>query len=375
MSQNTLIIATESYGGMGPYVASIVNSFTEDDDVVFLLVEGNDHYYSKNIRQEMLRKTTIIYSSGLSRSKAIWNLINKTQYSFSKDIKSYCTENKFREVHILSSFLDVKLFDWLNKNFKVIFTVHDLTPHEVTGPLYKKWLNKLRYKNYFRIISRSHYLTTNSLVQFTELKKRYPTQESYYFSFPTLVTENIASGKNVPPELKNTDQYLLFFGRIEAYKGVENLILAFNESNLPQNLKLIIAGKGLLDKNLLSDNIIHINRFIKDNEIAELYRRAKCVVYPYISATQSGVLSIATYFDTPILLSNLPFFREIMGNDYQGFFIPSNILSITKTIEKFFKNPEEFNSVNKHKEIYNRIYKKEVMREQLLNIYKSVSLI
>ena len=43
-----------------------------------------------------------------------------------------------------------------------------------------------------------------------------------------------------------------------------------------------------------------INRYIKDSEVAYLYQHAQCVVYPYISATQSGVLSLAFYYQTPV---------------------------------------------------------------------------
>lgn len=35
---NTLIIALSSWGGMGPYVATIVNSFEASDPVWFVLV-------------------------------------------------------------------------------------------------------------------------------------------------------------------------------------------------------------------------------------------------------------------------------------------------------------------------------------------------
>ena len=48
-------------------------------------------------------------------------------------------------------------------------------------------------------------------------------------------------------------------------------------------------------------------RFIKDSEVRDLFSRAAVVVYPYISATQSGVTSIASYFDKPMVLSDLPF--------------------------------------------------------------------
>lgn len=55
------------------------------------------------------------------------------------------------------------------------------------------------------------------------------------------------------------------------------------------------------------ENIILINRYIKDEEIAWLFNHAKLTVYPYISATQSGVLSVSCYFGKPIIASDVPF--------------------------------------------------------------------
>ena len=48
-----------------------------------------------------------------------------------------------------------------------------------------------------------------------------------------------------------------------------------------------------------------------------MYEQAACVVYPYISATQSGVLSLAFYFRTPTLTSDVPF-RSIIESAGAG---------------------------------------------------------
>lgn len=64
-------------------------------------------------------------------------------------------------------------------------------------------------------------------------------------------------------------------------------------------------------------NVIMINRYIKDTEIRYMYEQAACVVYPYISATQSGVLSLAFYFRTPTLTSDVPFFVVLLNRQGQ----------------------------------------------------------
>lgn len=60
------------------------------------------------------------------------------------------------------------------------------------------------------------------------------------------------------------------------------------------------------------------NRYIADEEIRNLYEGAACVVYPYYSATQSGVLSLAFYFETPVICSDIPFFKAIIEKSQSG---------------------------------------------------------
>lgn len=94
-------------------------------------------------------------------------------------------------------------------------------------------------------------------------------------------------------------KYILFFGRIEKYKGIDILYKSFCESQeLQKEYTLVIAGKGrfLMQQNERNLNILFINRYIKDTEVGYLFKNAAAVVYPYISATQSGVLSLSCFF-------------------------------------------------------------------------------
>lgn len=76
-----------------------------------------------------------------------------------------------------------------------------------------------------------------------------------------------------------------------------------------KSLKLVIAGRGF-DIETHNENIIRINRFIEDEEVAYLFKKAKFIVYPYRSATMSGVLSLAYYFNKKVLASTIPFFED-----------------------------------------------------------------
>ena len=112
-----------------------------------------------------------------------------------------------------------------------------------------------------------------------------------------------------------------------------------------------------------------INRYIKDSEVAYLYKNARCVVYPYISATQSGVLSLAFYYNVPVIASDVPFFQEIIGHSNTGILFRTG--NVDDLSDKLMKILQIDSSAMKQyqKKYYKKVYDSETMKKQLLKIY------
>jgi glycosyltransferase involved in cell wall biosynthesis len=111
-----------------------------------------------------------------------------------------------------------------------------------------------------------------------------------------------------PTNIQFTHEYILFIGRIRKYKGVGNLISAFMQLEIP-DLELVIAGEG----NLLSGEhprIKVINRWLTENEIAALVQNAEIVVFPYIEASQSGLLPYCVSQNKKVVVTPLPGLME-----------------------------------------------------------------
>lgn len=371
MHPRTLLLATTSYAGMGPYIASIVNSFSPTDDVRFFLVEREDKYFSRNIHRDLRPMCTIVSEATPSKIKTLYQLTINGRLEYADQIKQVCKAEGIKVVHALTSLPDVDLTTYLASNYNLIYTIHDLHPHGAKKAFYRKWRQDVLYKRIFKAIERSKYLYTNSHSQLEEQKKLYPTHKSFYTPFPSLITEEIANGILSVPELAGIKDYILFFGRIEAYKGLETLVKAFNLCQLPPSTKLVIAGKGEFTLKEQNENIIFINRYIDDREIAEMYRNASCVVYPYISATQSGVLSVASFFGTPIIASDLSFFKEVLGTDYPYLFPTGDHQALAEKLKRCYaeKSPdaEQFS-----RNLYNEKYSLDKLKDNLLNIYSEV---
>lgn len=124
-----------------------------------------------------------------------------------------------------------------------------------------------------------------------------------------------------PPEFGGLDDFHLFFGRIDKYKGLDDLVRAFSQSNSKK--PLVIAGSGPIDeetsKAIEDDPRIYLaNRFIPDGEMIWLFEHALFAVLPYREASQSGVLPIAYHFGVPVIASALGEFDEYIVEGATG---------------------------------------------------------
>ncbi|GAI31350.1 unnamed protein product, partial [marine sediment metagenome] len=120
---------------------------------------------------------------------------------------------------------------------------------------------------------------------------------------------------------------ILFFGRITRYKGIDYLIEAGKlvKERIP-DATVTIAGAGgftRYKRMIGSDSSFTVlNRFIADEEVAELFQKASVVVLPYVDGSQSGVISIAYAFKKPVVATNVGNFSEMVENGKTGFVVP-----------------------------------------------------
>lgn len=153
--------------------------------------------------------------------------------------------------------------------------------------------------------------------------------------------------------LDKEESYLLFFGFIRAYKGLDLLIEAFSDKRLRnRKLKLVIAGefyednspyKELIKKHNLENEIIFFDHFIKDNEVPLFFSIADLVVQPYKTATQSGVTQVAYYFEKPMLVTDVGGLREIVQDGKCGYVVKPEPSPIAEAIIDFYDNNRKMN--------------------------------
>lgn len=182
--------------------------------------------------------------------------------------------------------------------------------------------------------------------------------------------------------LKGDATWLLFFGFIRAYKGLDLLIRAFADNRFrSKNLKLLVAGEfyedekpyhDLVSELNLGNEVIFFNRFINDDEVTLFFSLADLVVQPYRNATQSGVTQIAYHFGKPMIVTDVGGLREIVPHGRCGYVVEPVPEAIAEAMSDFIENGrgKEFASnISEEKKKYSW----DRMTAAVLEVYNKIS--
>jgi glycosyltransferase involved in cell wall biosynthesis len=146
---------------------------------------------------------------------------------------------------------------------------------------------------------------------------------------------------------------VLYFGRVEPYKGLDVLLEAFRRVHkaLP-DWKLVIAGSGDLPASLTQADLAGIeilNRYVPDQEVAGLMQRARMVVLPYTEATQSGVIATAYAFGRPVIATDVGGLNEMVIPGKTGLLIPTNDAgALAHAFRKLARDPGRMRRMGKY---------------------------
>jgi glycosyltransferase involved in cell wall biosynthesis len=122
--------------------------------------------------------------------------------------------------------------------------------------------------------------------------------------------------ETAPPKVRY-EPWILFLGRIEAYKGLDLLIKAARRVD-PEQVRVTIAGPGNLEglvQREIPANVEVRNHLIGDDEAMDLFSRCGLLVLPYIEASQSALVAAAYCFCKPVIVTNVGALPEYVQDD------------------------------------------------------------
>ncbi len=292
-------------GGLVLYVSQLANALAPKVDLVVVAPEGLDSSrfpFSPGVRIRLLHVGNVIRTF-LANILRIWR-----PFQFLGAID----EERPDILHFNGASLwYALLLPVLTRRYPVIVTIHDVNPH----PGSRAWDQDLARRLFLRY--------SDAVIVHGEWAKRQlaPTQPGYViphgdYSFYTGIGDDGVAEEDA----------VLFFGRIEPYKGLQYLLEAMPLvwAGLPST-RLIVAGSGSLEPygELLQDDRIEVvNRFIDDAEVPALFGRARVVVLPYTEGTQTGVIPIAYAFHKPVVVTDVGSIPEVVEEGRTGHIVP-----------------------------------------------------
>ena len=208
------------------------------------------------------------------------------------------------------------------------FLCHNLFDHGAKGlkAQASKWL--LGAANGYIVHSQEQRLLLNQLYPRKPILHRL---HPIYRHFPAPVTRLPRRGR----------LELLFFGFIRPYKGLDILVRALSELG-DADVYLTVVGEAWTNQDSLLDSARELGvkieshlRYVDELEAASFFQRADVVVLPYLSATGSGVATLAYHYGKPIIASRVGGLREAVVDGGTGWLVaPGSVEELKQRIAR-----------------------------------------
>ena len=149
--------------------------------------------------------------------------------------------------------------------------------------------------------------------------------------------------------LDPANRYVLFFGLIRDYKGLDLLLDAWAQlrrAGRTEGRRLIVAGEfytarepylNRIADNGLQDEVLLHDRFIPDDDVKYYFSAADFVVQPYKTATQSGVTQIAYQFCVPRVVTAVGGLPEIVPDGRVGYVCPPSAEGVAAAMDRMYE--------------------------------------
>ena len=224
----------------------------------------------------------------------------------------------------------------INKKIKKIGLIHNAFPHE----------NNLLQKNLLRFYLNSidkHITFSKNVTK--QINKIYNVKNGITLFLPVPKKFGEPINKNLSKEKLNLCKdsiYILFFGLIREYKGLDILIKSMSKIIEEKNkVKLLIVGenyksiknyKKIIERKKLNNNILFKDKFIDENEIKYWFCCSDLVIQPYKKASQSGISSLSFQFEIPTVTTNIKGLSEYIIDNQDGFISEPNHKDLSNKI-------------------------------------------
>lgn len=226
---------------------------------------------------------------------------------------------------------------------KIVWTVHNIVNHEKKFSSLELFFTKFAIRFFNRIITHAHFaknevkkiynITDNSKIQIIP-------HGNYINNYSNTIGRIKARNKL---KINGKEIVFMYFGLIRPYKGISELIQAFNKLNYSQT-RLLIVGKplnneiarGIHKKCEENENIKTFFEFIPVAEIQIYMNATDVVVLPYRDILTSGAVILAMSFGKPVIAPAIGCIPETLDSGGSFLYNPSVKDGLVKSMKQAF---------------------------------------
>lgn len=202
--------------------------------------------------------------------------------------------------------IDQRLAGWRKRGYRIVWTVHNILPHNHQHAAAEIALRKVvaRRSHLIHVMSENTGDAVAGHYRLPDDKVFHVPHPSYQGWYPALIGKTAARGEL---GLGAGDFVFLFFGSIQPYKGLLELVEAYDALRRKRpgaRLRLIIAGtptdaaycEAVSSKVGGRPDVVFLPRKVDEARVQELFSASDVVVAPYRATLNSGVALLAATF-------------------------------------------------------------------------------
>jgi glycosyltransferase involved in cell wall biosynthesis len=172
---------------------------------------------------------------------------------------------------------------------------------------------------------------------------------------------------------------LLFVGRLEKIKGIEDVLIAYCElQNKFKELSLVICGNGSLQANL-EKKYAHIKgiRFYghtQHEQLPDIYAAADICILPSWSEGLPNVILEAMASGVAVVASNVGELPSLLGQGSRGILVtPGSVNQICEAVEKLITDAAFYQlSIENARQFVEREHSFSVLKEKYMRVFRSI---
>lgn len=230
-----------------------------------------------------------------------------------------------------------------NGRTRAVCQIDNVVPHE------HHWFDSMLTRYFVGSMDGFVYMSHEvgrELEQFTQGQKCLYSPHPMFENFGSPLPRHEACNRlGLNPEVR----YMLFFGLVRDYKGLDMLLDAWatlKAKGATEGRRLIVAGEFYTDPRPyteqierlgLGEDVILHNWFVPDEQVPLYFSLADALVLPYRTATQSGVTQIAYNFDVPMIATDVGGLGEIIIHERTGLMCAPTVDGIASALERFWR--------------------------------------